>query len=238
MKDMAAFKVETLSNLLIGGATLPFEIGGIDQHTVVDQEGFPYIPGSSIKGSLRTIIRDDESNMAKEITDLYISYLKEKWAEDWKLIQEFVKEKEKLDRIETVYKKVLRDASAEYLFGIEGFDHTPKLLFEDLLLIPELRNKEICFSIDMKNSISIGAEKPESNPRSYKTARSGLVFEGVVHFYRLGFLGGNAEDLCRAFIIENLKKFNSGIYRLGNSKSRGYGKIKVIPAGESEANKE
>jgi len=238
MKDMAAFKVETLSNLLIGGASVSFEIGGIDQHTVVDREEFPYIPGSAIKGSLRTIIRDDKSSMAKEITNLYISYLKEKRDEDRKLIQEFVKEKEKLDRIEAAYKKVLRDASAEYLFGIKGFDHTPKLLFEDLLLIPELRNKEMCFSIDMKNNIIIGEEKPESNPRSYKTARSGLIFEGAVRFYRLGLLGENAEELCRAFIIENLKKFNSGIYRLGNSKSRGYGKIKVIPAGESEANKE
>ena len=57
MENSITIKMKTLSNLFIGGAPVPFKIGGIDQQTATDQEGFPCIPASSLKGALRAVIR-------------------------------------------------------------------------------------------------------------------------------------------------------------------------------------
>ena len=54
------------------------------------------------------------------------------------------------------------------------------------------------------------------------------MFEGEIRFYKIGLLGEDAEELCKNYIIFNLLKFNEGFYRLGNSKSRGYGKVQVL----------
>lgn len=227
MKNKINFKIKTLSNLFIGGAPASFEIGGIDQYTVTDQEDFPYIPASSIKGTLATIIREDDSDKAAKISKLFRDYIEKLKVDNFEQIQKL--DTEPKTRIEKRYEDALKkEKMAEYLFGIKGFNNTPKLLFSDLLLMDEYRKKENCFSIDMKNSINNEGERPESNPRSYKTARSGLFFEGDIRLHKIAELGEGAEELCIKYIEDNLRKFNEGIYRIGNSKSRGYGKIEVL----------
>ncbi len=223
MQSMVKFKIKTLSNLFIGGAPAPFEIGGIDQYTVVDQEGFPYIPASSLKGALRAIVREDDSDMAREISQLYESYLNKEKEINWERIQTLIHESEALERIEQRYSKAYAGVSPEYLFGIEHLNNTPKLIFSDFLLCDEARDKKACFSIDMKNSINTKGDTPVSNPRTYKTARGGLIFEGEIRFYKIELLSENAQGLCKDYLIYNLMKFNDGIYRLGNSKSRSAG---------------
>lgn len=238
-KNVIKFEINTLSNLFIGGAPIPFEIGGIDQQTAVDWKGFPYIPGSSFKGALRDIVREDKSEDAEMILELFKEYIKKEQERNAEFIQEHVKKKdaserkEILDRIEKRYEKVNKDVSAEYFFGIEGFNNTPRLLFNDLHLSGKYSDKKSCFSVDMKNKIEFKEDKPESNPRTYKTARKGLTFEGEIQLYKIELLGEDAVKLCREYVIYNLKKFNDGIYRLGNSKSRGYGRIEVIVEDES-----
>ncbi len=227
MNDKISFEIETLSNLFIGGAPGSFEIGGIDQYTVTDEEDYPYIPASSLKGTLATIVREDDSDMAREISKLYGAYIEKLKTDNWDQIVKLATEEAK-KRIEKRYDDALaNERKAEYLFGIKGFNNTPKLLFSDFLLKEECKKRENCFSIDMKNSINSEGQKPVSNPRSYKTARSGLVFEGSIKLHKIGDLGEGAEELCIEFVKDNLVKFNEGIYRLGNSKSRGYGKIEV-----------
>ena len=68
--------IKTLSNLFIGGAPKSFEIGGIDQWTAADEDGFPYIPASSLKGALRAIVCKDTSERASEIAEWYREYLR------------------------------------------------------------------------------------------------------------------------------------------------------------------
>ncbi|WP_110953482.1 RAMP superfamily CRISPR-associated protein [Anaerosinus massiliensis] len=221
MQNIIQFKIKTLSNLFIGGAPVAFEIGGIDQQTVVDLAGFPCLPGSSLKGTLRAIIRDDTSAKKLEIADLYTKYLQDKE-------QQIVLRHEDVKRIRERYHEVQEKLSAEYLFGIEGFNNTPKLLFSDVSIKANDYNIKDCFSIDMKNSIDMQDGKPVSNPRTYKAARSGLLFQGEIRLYKIALLGENAVTLCKEYVQEQLLKFNEGIYRLGNSKSRGYGKISVM----------
>lgn len=236
MPNTIKFNITTLSNLFIGGAPVPFEIGGIDQQTILDPDGFPYIPGSSLKGALRAIVRQDKSPAAEKIKILYTAYLKNQKEKNAKRIREIVKkeQQEVLDRIEKNYAKAEEKLSAEYLFGIEGFNNSPKLLFNDVLLCEEDRNKRTCFSIDMKNSIDDqNGIAPVSNPRTYQTARKGLTFEGEIRLYgMIEYWGQAPAELCREYVIEQLRKFNEGIYRLGNSKSRGYGKVEVRIAEE------
>lgn len=228
MSNIVKFKIITLSNLFIGGAPLSFEIGGLDQQTILDPEGFPYIPGSSLKGALKAIGRQDKSPAAEEIKKLYASYLKKQREDHAQRIREIVQEPEALDRIEKNHAKAEKELSAKYLFGIKGFNNSPKLLFSDVLLSKEYCQKASCFSIDMKNSIDDkNGVGPVSNPRTYQTARRGLVFEGEIRLYQMECWDKASVDLCRGYVIELLQKFNEGIHRLGNSKSRGYGKVEV-----------
>ncbi|WP_182188083.1 RAMP superfamily CRISPR-associated protein [Pectinatus frisingensis] len=227
MSDIVKYKVKTLSNLFIGGAPLPFEIGGIDQQTTLDQEGYPYIPASSEKGSVRSIVHEDNSDEKTAITKLYTEYLKSEEIKNRDKIKTLVKEDEALARVRERYKEAQNAVSAEYLFGISGFNNTPKLMFSDLRLCEKFRDEKSCFSIDMKNSITANGTTLTSNPRTYKAARSGLTFTGEIRLHKIDALGKGAEQLCKDYIIYILKKFNEGIYRLGNSKSRGYGKIGV-----------
>ncbi|MCB7068084.1 RAMP superfamily CRISPR-associated protein [Enterocloster citroniae] len=229
MKQVITIRVKTLSNLFIGGVPMPFEIGGIDQWTAIDEEGYPCIPASTLKGALRAIIMEDQSVEASKIGQWYAELLKKEWEENREKIQQCIEENEARIRIEKRYMNAIEKASASDLFGIREFNNTPKLLFNDLRLKEEQRILKDCFSIDTKTSINCEGAEPKSNPRTYKAARAGLEFEGQIELYRFGqiYLDKNAVETFRTYIINNLKKFNDGIYRIGNSKSRGYGKIYV-----------
>ena len=55
-KLIIAGKIEALTGLSIGGSKTDVEIGGIDNNVIKDAEGVPYIPGSSIKGKMRSLL--------------------------------------------------------------------------------------------------------------------------------------------------------------------------------------
>lgn len=230
MGNAIKIRVKTLANLFVGGNLRPFEIGGIDQWTAVDEEGFPCIPASSWKGAIRAIVQADDSDVAKEIAQWYEEMLEAEKQEAQKWIEKLCSEErqrdyqEEKERIEKRYTEAIDAASACYLFGIREFNNTPKLLFNDLRLREECRDLKKCFSIDAKTSIDCSGTEPKSNPRIYKAVRKGMEFEGEIEFYHFD------EEICqkcKRYLIQNLEKFNDGIYRLGGSKSRGYGKIHV-----------
>jgi len=217
--------VTTKSNLYIGGVPQTFEIGGVDMYTATDYDGKPYIPASSLKGALREIVKDKD-NYNEEIAELYKNYLcnkKDAFEENIKGNDTKAKED---------YEKRIKDEGKELhlsIFGIGSFNHSPKLIFTDLELSSCCADETKWFSIDMKNSIEEDNEnlRLKSNPRSYKTARKGLKFKGTIHLYRAGELGTTAADMIEDYVIKCLEEFNAGVYRIGNSKSRGYGWIKV-----------
>jgi CRISPR-associated protein Csm3 len=49
-------QVEALTGLAIGGSKTDVAIGGIDNNVIKNSEGVPYIPGSSLKGKLRSLL--------------------------------------------------------------------------------------------------------------------------------------------------------------------------------------
>lgn len=220
--------IKTLSNLFIGGVPKSFEIGGIDQWTAADEDGFPYIPASSLKGALRAIVSKDTSERASEIAEWYREYLRrEKESACARAIRLDKQTKtEVMERFIRRYDGAIENTSAAYLFGIREFNDTPKLFFNDLRVSDRNQETKKYFSIDAKAAIDSNGSEPKSNPRTYKAVKTGVEFEGAIEFY--GFAEDeNFIETSKAYIIDNLEMFNSGIYRLGNSKSRGYGRISV-----------
>jgi len=54
-------EIEVLTGMRIGGATGGLKIGGLDLNVITDPWGKPYIPGSSLKGKLRSLIEKNEA---------------------------------------------------------------------------------------------------------------------------------------------------------------------------------
>jgi len=54
-------QIEVKTGMRIGGATGGLKIGGLDLNVITDPEGKPYIPGSSLKGKLRSLLEKKEA---------------------------------------------------------------------------------------------------------------------------------------------------------------------------------
>lgn len=52
--------IEGLTGLRIGGSSSGLKIGGVDNPVITDPEGKPYIPGSSLKGKLKSLLEKKE----------------------------------------------------------------------------------------------------------------------------------------------------------------------------------
>jgi len=57
--------IKTITGLHIGGGEEGIEIGGIDNAVIKDKDNFPYIPGSSLKGKLRSLVEVSEGKFDK-----------------------------------------------------------------------------------------------------------------------------------------------------------------------------
>lgn len=52
--------IEVKSGMRIGGSTGGLKIGGVDLNVITDPHGRPYIPGSSLKGKMRSLVERKE----------------------------------------------------------------------------------------------------------------------------------------------------------------------------------
>jgi CRISPR-associated protein Csm3 len=72
-------KIEAVTGLHIGGSGAGYEIGGVDQTVIRDVHGYPYIPGSSLKGKMRSLLEwstgkintGDGSGDARRVGDVH-----------------------------------------------------------------------------------------------------------------------------------------------------------------------
>ncbi len=55
-KIVISGKIEIETGLTIGGSKTSLDIGGMDNPVIKDSKGIPYIPGSTIKGKLRSLL--------------------------------------------------------------------------------------------------------------------------------------------------------------------------------------
>lgn len=229
-------QITTGSNVLVGGADQGFEIGGVDKTTVLDFEGKPYIPSSAFKGMLRRMAEEgQDEKRASKIIGILRNYLER---EKEKLLMEMEKkaemigqtDPEKAEKIQIRKNdiKKLYDEKAEQvqpadIFGINGIQTMPKLLFEDFEMMEG--QKSPLFK-DTKNTIEYAQNRPLARPRTYQVIRKNITFQGEILFYNYDEFKEDAVIIVQ-YLVDLISQFNEGIYRIGNSKSRGYGKIQT-----------
>lgn len=76
-------KVEAKTGLRIGGSKEVLEVGGVDLPVIKDPFGVPYIPGSSLKGKMRTLLELKDgrgtytlnNNSFNNLSDFWKSYI-------------------------------------------------------------------------------------------------------------------------------------------------------------------
>ncbi|SFE78468.1 RAMP superfamily CRISPR-associated protein [Peptostreptococcus sp. D1] len=218
----------TVSSCLIGNQTESFSIGGVDQSTTIDENNKPIIHGSAFKGALRNIIREQEKEGKMNETKIFVKLLLEKTLEKYKNISK----NEKIERIISIIEEKYNNCKAEYIFGIEGINGFPRLYCSDFLF-SECKNMNMddYFFIETKNCLVENNGEILSNPRTYRVVRPKVVFKGMIWLNDM-FLVGIEENKAKLMKVESeireaLLKFNDGLHRIGNSKSRGYGQIEI-----------
>ena len=59
-------QIEVITGLLIGGSEGGLAVGGIDNTFIRDLHGFPYIPGSSLKGKIRSLLERSLGKLSQD----------------------------------------------------------------------------------------------------------------------------------------------------------------------------
>lgn len=222
-------KLTTVSNCLIGNQTESFSIGGVDQATTIDEKKNPIIHGSAFKGALRNIVREKEKEEGKmDNIKKYVKLLIEETLKKYEDID--IPEAGKINKMISDIKEKAEKVKAEYIFGMEGLNGMPRLFCSDFRVLEcKDRAENDYFLIETKNHLEEKNGDIISNPRTYRVVKPGIVFEGFIRFQNPFALEneGKLEEMVKTELREALKEFNTGFYGIGNSKSRGYGQIKV-----------
>ncbi|MDO4765783.1 MAG: RAMP superfamily CRISPR-associated protein [Eubacteriales bacterium] len=238
-------KITTVSNCMMGSQTDSFSVGGVDQATTMDENKKPIIHGSAFKGVLRNIVRDIEKDSTKmKETKEYVKSLLIKVKDKYTILQaEEADEKnadglmpnkpDKLDIMISKLETYIENPKAEYIFGMEGINGLPRLFFSDFRVCQANEKEEKdYFLIETKNKLEEENGEILSKPRTYRVVKPGVEFEGNICFQNF-FFQNHSEELknmelkVKEELETAVEEFNFGFYRIGNSKSRGYGQIQV-----------
>ena len=201
-KITGKIKIET--GLHIGASTDALEIGGMDNPIIKDpMTSLPYIPGSSLKGKMRSLM---EWKLGKISID---GSLCSCGAEDCPICRVFgagiSREKDQDAKRRGPTRLIVRDASLSQEF-IDKAD----------LIIEE------------KSENSINRVTAEANPRPLERVAPGVTFdlEIVYRVLDTGDGGAKDEEFFKTIVIESLKLLQNDY--LGGGGSRGNGKISFI----------
>lgn len=253
--------IEVETGLRIGGEKETFEIGGID-NTVVktifirdsrngdsknndlkifkDRRKIPIIPGSSLKGRIRSII-EEKLGIAEAIrrvrnTDLMlVSNEKELdlLRKSLKNISEI--SEDQLKNLENNIRRVWR------IFGKSGSTEDRELvlgntIFTDLYPTEEtlkewdkLYERELTYDVGTEIKVENVIDRKTGtaqHPRKMERVIPGSKFEGYIIFRLKGESLSEEEKKDLELIIEGLKDLQD-YYYLGSSGTRGYGRVKI-----------
>jgi CRISPR-associated protein Csm3 len=198
-------KIQCLTGLHIGGTEEGYEIGGMDNPVIKDKiTGYPYIPGSSLKGKMRSMmewtlgkIEPDGKVHGRSCTDPKCEVCR------------------------------IFGASADRKENEANSAGPTRLIVRDAYPSEETREKYVkggVFTTEIKTENSLNRITSEANPRPMERVPQGAQFdfEMVYGIYDLG--DGGAID------IENLQQVYTALSLLeagvlGGGGSRGSGKI-------------
>lgn len=201
-------RIELLSGLHIGMGKDAIEIGGIDSPVVKHpHSGMPYIPGSSLKGKLRSLL---EWHLGKLELDGNV------WGSS---------RDGRYDGTDPVLR----------IFGTthkEWKDGPTRLLVRDAMLNDEWRNNIIGRNLPLteeKAEVAIDrimGKAGKSGPRKTERVPAGAMFdfEMVYRVFDLNNDGGDADSANLKHLLQAMQLLE--LDALGGSGSRGYGRIR------------
>ncbi len=214
------------TGLHIGGSKDNFHIGGVDSPVIKglikvnDEEGprfLPYIPGSSLKGKIRSLL---------EITDKNVKIFNSRNNN----------EKEKIKIGENYIKYEGESSIIKKIFGVPADDNKEnkefsmtRLIVRDAKPTEETLNlwkkqEDIVEGVVVKGENSINRLTSHANPRFIERVPPGSVFEGELVL--LVFEEDkDEEEKMKKKIDEGLRLLEENY--LGGSGTRGYGKVKI-----------
>ncbi|RLI85852.1 MAG: type III-A CRISPR-associated RAMP protein Csm3 [Archaeoglobales archaeon] len=202
-------KIRLKTGLHIGAQRETMEIGGIDNPVIKDPvTGQPYIPGSSLKGKLRSLLEKvkgfkAERNIGTRTNPIYIHACDKSYDE-------------------------IKNCEICRLFGTSGKDgdnFPARVLVRDAFLTEEFKDKweEI---VEIKYETAIDRITSAANPRPMERVPPGVEFEFEV-VYNVEDEETREQDLKNLFSAMKLLEDDY----LGGSGSRGYGKVGIIITG-------
>lgn len=193
------FEIELLTGLHIGGSTDTFDIGGADSTVIKNPLTHePYIPGSSIKGKLRSLLTQKYGKVSLKNKD-----------------PEMVLER---DEIRCLFEPVSTSDDLK----------VSRCIFRDAYLTDESKEElqkhlglGTFTEIKAENSIDL-LKGTAANPRFIERVSRGAKFNGeiILQIYE----GDDAEQL-KEVINEALKMLE--LNYLGGSGTRGYGRVDI-----------
>lgn len=205
-------QIKAMTGLHIGGSKTALDIGGIDSNVIKNAQGQPYIPGSSLKGKLRSMLvkgngTEELKDDVKAIRELFGFPPKQKNSNNEEVEPE-------ISRL-IVRDSMLNDDIAEKMRNQEDE-------FQELEL--DYTEGKWENTIDRKTGTAAGA-----GPRQIERVPAGAIFDFEL-IYNVYDDGKKDEHLAE---IKKAMRLLEDDY-LGGSGSRGYGKIKFIEIKEGE----
>ncbi len=194
-------EIEALTGIAIGGVDVGLEIGGVDKvivrHPITKE---PYIPGSSLKGKIRSLLEKLHNLELKEIVSGKI-YMHTCENPDCTLCNLFGRS---ADKAASNTRLIVRDAKCTNIDWLEQATDT-----------------ELPYA-ETKTEVIIDRITSAAQPRTFERVPAGAKFdlEMILTLY-----DGDKEDEYIKMIFEGLRLLQDDY--LGGSGSRGYGKVKV-----------
>ncbi len=189
-------KIELRTGLHIGGVAST-KIGGIDSPVIKTHEGLPYIPGSSLKGKLRSIMYNLNNGESEDLLDI------------------FGRSGDKNENVLNLGTLIVRDSfvNEEETRKNLGLEDDSRSLVE---LKDELFEEKVENMIDKEKGIARA-------PRFIERVKKGVVFDFELILRNVGNrdIGKHKEILEKLF--KNLEESDY----LGGSGTRGYGYVKI-----------
>lgn len=194
-------QVELLSGLHIGGGDDTMKIGGIDNQVIKDiNSGKPYIPGSSLKGKMRSLLEWNNS---------LVSYGNGKPFSSSNLTR--IPEPDKKSAKNLL--KLFGDSSSDNMFGITRISVGDCSLIDEGLIVSEAKYENVI------NRQTGTAE----HPRQTERVPAGVKFAFSI---RVKVLEDDNEDEFKAMVEAGLTLIENDY--LGGNGSRGYGRVVFV----------
>ncbi len=215
-------KIVLKTGLHIGAGDTELRIGGTDnpvvKHPYTDE---PYIPGSSIKGKVRSLLELDSGLLvkAKNGAPLGISILKRNLSE---------KEKKTAEAILKLFGVSGGDSQEEFRIGPARASFGDATLSEESRQLARERQLSY-FEIKSENSID-RIRGTAQHPRFMERVVAGLEFDFSITFKEME---GDDVELLQDTLLRGLKLLEHDA--LGGSGSRGYGRVSIVFGGNEES---